>query len=502
MAARIMAFPKTQGESMGQIYVDQRTKSDAGHKIKFLYKTHAVFKGKLYKQPVYTPVDPEEEFARLSLVSLERLLLVHSNPFLVDRNSTYQYASSKMLGRTKLKKAVLSDFCKVVKKLSSSFVGIIKGKPGSGKSLFAREVALEIQGRDLNRAYHNWFRGKHMRVYASQLNPISEKQCFNSWRIVLRAMLHDLAEELSAGPGELLQKLVAESEASLCDKLFLVEELFAAKLPKGYSKKDQYHPKYDPGSFAKKQTFPEELIDSVITLIVEFFKFYLDEDISMEMSGRNSENCKPPVVIFLDDSQRMDLDSWKLLDELQDCVNRLVVYVVARQDFEGRIAFASEEVKALHESMERNKAICAQYEIDELFPLEFEELVKTSHAMHKEGIEIEIQDMIQLKGGKHTEEELKANLRQEFLDFDIAAIEASILTAVASKTEGNVLLSLQLMWSLLKGQSLVCKDKVVRPTETFAWLRKLDDWTLVETPSLATQVNSMEIDRTLRATSE
>jgi len=492
-----MTYPKMNGEPIGQIYVDQRTKNDAGSKIRFKYKTHAAFKGKLFKQPIYSPIDPEEEFDNCSL---ERLLLIHSNPFLVDRNSTYQYTRSKMVGKAKLKKRFLSDFYEVLKKLTSSFVGIVKGKEGSGKTLFAREMALYIKKRDKNKQYSDW--DKHIPIYASQLNPIIEKHCFNNWRTILRSMLHDISKEVNTSKGELIEKLINESEANLNDKLFLIEEIFAIKLPKGYNKKEQSYPKYDPTSFAKKQIFPEEVTDSIIAFVVEFFKFYLNENTNIEISQTGNKSHKPPVVIFLDDSQKMDIDSWNLIDELQDSITKIVIYIIIRQNPEGKISFASKEVKTLYDSMVRNKAICAQYEIGELSPLELGGLTKTFNEMHQKEVDMEREDMIQLKNGKYTKEELISELKDQFIDFDIDSVDHSVLDTILSKTKGNALLSLQFMWSLLKGKYLERKDGIVKGTELFYRFQKLDDWVTVDIPELATQMNSMEIDEILRSTSE
>ena len=254
-------------------------------------------------QPIYIPIDPDSEFFQSDIVPLHRLLLVHSNPFLIDRISNYQYKKSIMLGNNKLRKKSLEDFSNRVKLLGSSFVGIIEGVAGSGKTLFARELAQSIQRKDMRGAYHNWEKGKHINVFASQLNAISEKRSFNSWRIILSNMCSHIASEQKMDKGELIEKLIKESEEDLSDKLHIIEDLFSLKLPHGYDIKLQYHPKYDPIAFVKKQEYPEIIADSIILFIVDFFKYYISEDLKENTPNHN--NKKPPVVIFLDDAQLM-----------------------------------------------------------------------------------------------------------------------------------------------------------------------------------------------------
>lgn len=88
LAARIMFWPKKKNQT-GKIYVDLQTKRDADNFIKFIYRGHCEFKGKSISLPIFEPVDPAEEIqeANKKILSIDTLLKIHSNPFLVDRNS-------------------------------------------------------------------------------------------------------------------------------------------------------------------------------------------------------------------------------------------------------------------------------------------------------------------------------------------------------------------------------------------------------------------------------
>lgn len=518
LSARIMAYPKYHKEPMGKIYVDQRTKDDACQKIRFVYKAHSAFKGKAFKLPIYEPVDPGEEFVHPESLPLERLLLTHSNPLIVDRDSTYQYKGNIMFGRSRLKEAALKSFDEFINKPESSFVATIEGTSGSGKSLFARMLANEILQNSAKGEYKRLSKKRGMVVYASQINAITERKCFNNWRLILQAMCNNLSKEMNVGKGELLEKLVRESSAKISDKLFFIEELFAAKLPTPYTKESQYQPPDDPIAFIKKQEYPDEVVEQIITFVVEFFRFYLDEQESVsEPSGSASEdsNAKneegkekekgeslPPAVLFLDDAQTMDKESWRLIDELQDSVQKLAIYIVIRTDQEGELQFASKDVREYFRLMESGDIIGARYALSGISGPHVNELVGIFGGMYVEQVVQEIYSMLQDTDEAKKEERLKELKEAYAVNSLVKEIEITTLDTITAKTEGNPLLTFQFVLSLLKAKYLQNKGGILTPTEEFLRAKTQNDWAFVELPDLAQRVNTMHIDRTLKATSE
>jgi len=509
-----MTYPRYNNEPMGQIYVDQKTKDDCAHKIRFNYKTHASFKGKAYKQPIYSPVDPDEDYAKLHCIPIERLLLIHSNPFIIDRDSNFQYNVTIQLGKNKLRESALEEFKNMIIGISNSFVAIIEGTAGCGKSLFAREFAREILVSDARGLYSKWAKGKKIKIFASHLNPVSEKRCFNNWRIILPSMLSFLSKECNTTPAEIIDKLIKEADSKVKDKIFLIEQLFGIKMTHGYyDPKLQYQPPYDPIAFVKKQEYIDDVIDPIITFIVDFVKFYIGEDESMSSKSNslNSEEAKknggipempPPLVIFLDDAQRMDKESWKLVDELQDSVTNLVIYIIMRTDTEGELQFSTKEIKEYFKLMESSDIIGARYTMSGLSGPHINELIGILGGVYRQEIDAEIASMIQEEDEKKREQ-MKTELRESFFtEQPMREIEHATLQSILAKTEGNPLLTFQFILNLIKARYLENKGGMLCAAPNFIKSHHIDDWISVEAPDLAIRINSMEIDKMLKATSE
>ncbi len=509
LSARIMAYPKYHNEPMGKIYVDQRTKDDACLKIRFVYKAHSAFKGKAFKLPIYEPVDPDEEFRIPEAIPIERILLTHANPFIVDRDSIYQYKGDIMFGRSNLKECALKSFAEFVKRPESSYVATIEGAAGTGKSLFARQLAREILQSDSKGEYgKKWARGRRIVIYASQINTITEKRCFNNWRLILQAMCNNLSKEMKVEKGALLEKLTKETSAVVSDKLFMIEELFAAKLPMSYVKESQYHPPDDPIAFIKKEEYPDDITDQITTFVVDFFRLYLDEqesvsnDSKSEGSGKEEEPGLPPAVLFFDDARKMDKESWKLIDEVQDSISKLAVYIVIRTDQEGELEFSSKEIGEYFRLMSSGDIVNARYSLPRITSPHMNELIGIFGGMYVEQAEQEVYSMLQ--GADEAQKELRLHeLKDAYaINSIIKEIELSTLECILAKTEGNPLLTFQFILSLLKSHFLENRDGVLIPSAAFVRAKTQDDWAPVDVPDLAQRLNSLQVDRTLKATSE
>lgn len=100
LAARIMYYPKKY-KQVGKINVDLQTKKEADNFINFNYKSHCEFKGKSISLPIFEPIDPAEESLMCikKIVPFDTFLKIHSNPFIVDRNSDHKRKQVKQIGR-------------------------------------------------------------------------------------------------------------------------------------------------------------------------------------------------------------------------------------------------------------------------------------------------------------------------------------------------------------------------------------------------------------------
>lgn len=504
LAARIMAYPKYNKEPMGKIYVDQKTKEDASQKIRFTYKTHSAFKGKAFKLPIFEPIDPDVEFSKLENVSIERLLLVHSNPFVLDRNSTYQYGKIEMFGKEKIKEAIMNSFENFAMVLEESRIAIIEGMAGSGKTLLARHIADEIIKKDVEGRYQTWKENGRIEIFVSQLNPSLEKRCFNGLRLILNAISLSMAKYQKIDRGEMMEQIIKESKANISDKLFLIEDLFSIKLPHGFNQSTQYKLPDDPIRFVKKEEYPENVTEEITAFIIEVFKIRLAEqlnDSSFNESGltgrkKSLKQTLAPIVIFFDDAQKMDKESWKTIDELQENIRKLMIFIIVRQNTEKELDFPSKEIQDYVNLLDKEDIINAHYALDGLQLPYFNVLVAIFGDIYYTQMEEEIKSMLQ-----NDDMAVLDQLRDlNFLKDPVKQIDPSALNAILKKTEGNPQLTFQFALSLMKSKYLKNIGGTLTMTAEFIKAKDFDDWAYVEVPDLALRYNSMLIDKLTKTT--
>lgn len=70
---------------------------------------------------------------------------LHSNPFRLDYNSTYQHTYCNLFGSLDVIPQMVTDIREYVEDSEGSvFTLAVKGKAGAGKSLFARCLVIEV----------------------------------------------------------------------------------------------------------------------------------------------------------------------------------------------------------------------------------------------------------------------------------------------------------------------------------------------------------------------
>ena len=74
---------------------------------------------------------------------------IHSNPFFVDRDNSYQRNFCEAYGRSAIISTIVDDIADYVQDPSSNHVWVlaVRGDLGSGKSLFSRRLLLETNYR-------------------------------------------------------------------------------------------------------------------------------------------------------------------------------------------------------------------------------------------------------------------------------------------------------------------------------------------------------------------
>ena len=438
-----------------------------------------------------------------------------------------------MFGRNTLLKTALNDFARSVGvHMDNSKIFIIEGPPGSGKSLFARHLIMGIQEADKKGEYGHWANNSKIEIYTSAVgsSPLNDKLYLNGWRSILRSISQVMATKQNKDRGLILEQIATQKEnLQMKDKLFLIESLFGVKMPNGYLPESQLKIPDDPYRFVKKENYSEEITEIVIKFILELFKILLSEegsDIESESeksvdsksnhsgeTGKNSALSKqkhikkpppvkeiiPPIVLFLDDVSKMDQESWKLLDELQENLTKLIVYVIIRHNTEGEFYFDIKDMKKYFEILEENKAFSEHYEVSRIDEIYLDNICEAYLGRYKAEIEKEIIAMTQGEDAK-TVEVKRNELKDHYgIAEEISGLDKEAQKAIYRKAEGNILVSMQLIVNLIKNKYLENINGIFTGSIAFWKTAELDEWGSVETPDFALRLNSERIDKTLKS---
>lgn len=137
----------------------------------FEYVEHIQFGQKYLNYPLFSPVDPlidqedpliqQKRKITCALFLLASYLIktirLHANPFVLDFDNNYQHTYSMLYGSTEVIPQIMDDITEYTYQPEDHVWTLsIKGRPGSGKSLFARCLLIEVikhQGEILSTRY-------------------------------------------------------------------------------------------------------------------------------------------------------------------------------------------------------------------------------------------------------------------------------------------------------------------------------------------------------------
>ena len=124
----------------GKIFVGFQTMRDCSTFLKFKYIQHCEFKGKTISLPIYEPLEIEnyEDYSMGDSQYIFNILKLHSNPFLIDRDNSYQEKYCKLYGHSNDIDSALTDILDFINDLNDSILISVNGESGCGKTLFAR----------------------------------------------------------------------------------------------------------------------------------------------------------------------------------------------------------------------------------------------------------------------------------------------------------------------------------------------------------------------------
>jgi hypothetical protein len=221
------------------------------------------------------------------VASYDTFLKLHSNPFLVDRNSEHKRKQAKQIGRETLVSKVFEDLQEFFEDQPEErrlpYLLGISGEIGSGKTLFARCLLEKFRKRkDLLKDASMGTEAQL--ILTSSLNAESEKKFLNIWRPVLQTMLYIISKRRKANIESTLAQLtnyfsIKEDEYDIVLDVFGMQqlkpdgEIVQLPLPAG-----------DPLQFVKREVYNEEKVDIILDFLIDFIKIVLGE----EEEGGNS----------------------------------------------------------------------------------------------------------------------------------------------------------------------------------------------------------------------
>jgi len=220
----------------GKIYVDFETKKEASSFLDFEYKEHIEFSNKYLSSPIFEAVDFFQEWYESKpgkkAIDMRKIIRIHSMPFYYDLNNEFVDKYSTVIGSDNVVDSVIEDLkCYVRDPTDIVQTLAIKGPPGSGKSLFARNLIEEVKRREAA-IFKLDKKGEGPAEYIKKSFHFLPTTCnaeiamlfMGPWRPILRELLFLWARVSNKKEELILNNLIKGSDVD--DKVAIVEEVF------------------------------------------------------------------------------------------------------------------------------------------------------------------------------------------------------------------------------------------------------------------------------------
>ena len=126
--------------------------------------------------------------------NMAQRIRIHSNPFFIDKENSYQRKYSETYGRFDIIYSICDDIAEYINKREEKNVWVlaIRGAEGSGKSLFARRLLLETSYREkslLKPLLDQHEQKFHFEYVVCNCSSNTAKEFIGAWRPFLRKLL-------------------------------------------------------------------------------------------------------------------------------------------------------------------------------------------------------------------------------------------------------------------------------------------------------------------------
>lgn len=513
LSARLMQAACQEKEK--KILVDEVTKMEAEHKLRFRFVKKSEVKGKSGEISFFEPVEDDNSInnrkhneTKTSRINIDKIIKIHvvngwENKRIIGKS--YELKSMKVIGL----------FEKFLSKPAKNGLIMIIGSYGAGKSLLIKEI-LQKMSNKIESA--TWKYNEKIQVYANSLNNVEKGRKMNGWRKILQEILVQLALRLKINSESLIFKLTENNE-DLAQNLYLVEEILSIKLR-------------SPGSVTQKNKIiqrRQELYEKKIIkkILIKILLKYLEEDedvadISLEeamekstsfiLNGSNNEKKKTdnskivsPLIIFLDDMQDYDSISWEFTFKVLRRIKKVFIFACIRNKYiEQPPVFKKQDSPSPKQNSENNYRNSQRRTLNNIKSgfTEFnnqEEIIESGMYELEEICENSFYLKIELKG-------LEKNEIEQLLTkyFSVKNVEFSDYSSIdrfyqfiIDKTEGNPLEIFHLLEKLMSSnysflnsekKTLILKKELLKMIE-------INELLTLDTPLCRQKVNGPIIDR-------
>lgn len=430
LSARLMQA--ACGEKDFKILVDEETKRDAEHKIKFKFFECRTVKGKTGQIPIYAPINTLDEIVLVTNTEQLRTHLynVPDDLFLIE-----QYKDSLfMLRREKETDLVLKQLWEFLEKMQSKII-LIKGEYGIGKTLFLRCMleALKAQFATLKRTW----RDETLFIFIAGFNSLLQKKKINGWRAFMRFAIEKLRARFKVTN---YKEVILNTMRLENWRLNVIERVLDL----------------DPVESAKKEIVieKEKISKEDLGIIKDFLFDLIDKLIEKDFS---------PLVLCFDDMQNFDDDSWVFLLQIIEAFKKKVFFFFVIRDCQLEAGINS---ASLHKYLKKLQKFMKHEE-------------RTMHSIKINLKEIKIVDSLAL-----TRKILGAN-----------DIPDNLLYFIHQKTKGNPLKVINLIQTILQLQLLQKNMDSIIISQELNSLFYINEFITLPVPLSSLKINSPILDK-------
>lgn len=442
-------------DSSRNIIVDFETKSTAESKLSFHQYDDPVFTGKTGEgifEVVYTgrPLPP----LPLNLypeIRCHYFNTDYSNKISGEDKANALYMTTR---KTELDSAT-QIFSQFISNPTKPNILLVVGSYGVGKSLFIKNL-LEVITNNIEKSYP--IERKPTILTSSVISTIQIKK-LNGWRDILREILNRLALSLGTKKEKLVYSFF-EHEENLKESLDLLEDVLDVKLTRSGQEDDD---KQEGSTAQRNESEPSQYEQRiVIKIFVAILQRFLGEKVTFrdKETGRNNRDVSiqdnlPPLILCFDDLQLHDELSWNLLMQVTKKLQKIFIIGALRDD---EVSAANlRNVEDGLQALSGNQSLIMKK--------------ITLEPMKQEGIGAIAKRML---GERELSDDLK--------------------NFISSKSQGNPLLTVNLIETLLKQRMLQEVTGVVFPTEKLSKVIKLDEYVEISVANMKLKVYSSFLD--------